>query len=158
MQIKIRDARDEDAPGIIDLIAGCYADYDGCVLDVDGEAPELNSIATAHRTAGGRFWVAESEGRIVGSIGFIPDGNGGVEMKKLYVSRDARKMGLGAHLCSLLEAEARSRHASAVALWSDTRFEDAHRLYERRGYERGPKTRELKDKSKSVEYFFRKVL
>jgi putative acetyltransferase len=51
-----------------------------------------------------------------------------------------------------------SRRASAIELWSDTRFLDAHRLYEKRGYVRGPKTRELHDKSKSVEYYYRKAL
>jgi putative acetyltransferase len=157
MHIKIREARDADAEGLIELIGGCYADYEGCVLDVDGEVPELKAIASAAAEAGGRFWVAEMRGRIVGSVGLQPAGTT-VELKKLYVSRDARNVGLGARLCSLVEIEARDRGAVAVELWSDTRFAAAHRLYERRGYERGPKTRKLKDKSKSVEYYFRKPL
>lgn len=158
MQIKIRDGRDGDAEGLVELIAGCYAEYAGCVLDVDNEVPELKSIATAHAQANGRFWVAESGGKVMGCVGFVPNGNGTVEMKKLYVTSEARRMGLGARLCSLVEVEARSRGATTVELWSDTRFKEAHRLYERRGYERGPKTRALKDKSKSVEYYYKKAL
>lgn len=158
MHIKIRDAKDDDAPDLIDLVAGCYAEYEGCVLDVEGEVPELLAIATSHGKAGGRFWVAESGGKVMGSVGLVPAGNGTVELKKLYVSREARRIGVGARLCSHAEVEARSWGANQIELWSDTRFKDAHRLYEQRGYERGPKTRKLKDKSKSVEYYYKKTL
>lgn len=159
MQVKIREARDDDGERLIDLIKACYGEYDGCVLSVDDEAPELRKIATSHAEKGGRFWVAEHDGDLVGAAGFVPGNKPGVlEMKKLYVAADARKIGLGARLCSLVEVEAMSRGAEAIELWSDTRFKDAHRLYERRGYARGPKTRELKDASKSVEYYYRRDL
>jgi putative acetyltransferase len=158
MNIKLRDARDDDADQLIELIERCYSEYEGCVLDVDGEAPELRALATHHAKNGGRFWVAESGGQLVGCAGVVAGTEPGVmEMKKIYVARKARQMGLGARLCSLVEAEAMSRRATAVELWSDTRFEDSHRLYERRGYVAGP-TRELHDKSNSVERYFRKAL
>ncbi len=158
MNIKLRDARDEDGDQLIALIERCYAEYRGCILDVDGEVPELKAIATHHAKSGGRFWVAESGGQLVGSVGVVSGSAPGVmEMKKVYVAKDARQMGLGARLCSLAEAEAMSRRATDVELWSDTRFEDAHRMYERRGYVPGP-TRELHDKSKSIERYFRKAL
>jgi putative acetyltransferase len=159
MRFKIRDAKDEDAERLIGLIDSCYSEYDGCVLRVEDEAPELKHIASEHQEKGGRFWVAEQNGDLVGSAGLVPgDKPGVIEMKKLYVAQNARKIGLAARLCSLVEVEAMSRGAEAIELWSDTRFKDAHRLYERRGYTRGPKTRELKDASKSVEYFYRKEL
>jgi N-acetylglutamate synthase-like GNAT family acetyltransferase len=159
MQVKIRDARDDDAERLIDLIEACYSEYDGCVLAVDEEAPELRAIASNHARRGGRFWVAERNGNLVGCAGLVPAEQGGaVEMKKLYVARDFRQNGLGARLCSLVEVEAMSRGAATVELWSDTRFKDAHRLYERRGYARRPQTRELHDASKSVEYYYCKEL
>jgi putative acetyltransferase len=158
IRLKIRDARDDDAAGMIALIEACYAEYEGCILDVDGEAPELKGIATAHAEQGGRFWVAESDGEIIGSVGLVPNGGGVWEMKKLYVTKAARRLGIGRRLVSLAEVEAMSRGAHAIELWSDTRFEDAHRLYERRGYSRLPETRELHDKSNTMEYHFRKAL
>jgi hypothetical protein len=60
MQLKIRDARDEDAGRLIGLIEACYSEYDGCVLAVDEEAPELRAIASNHVRHGGRFWVAQA--------------------------------------------------------------------------------------------------
>ena len=159
MQLKIRDARDDDAERLIDLIEACYSEYPGCVLAVDAEAPELRAIASSHAQSRGRFWVAERNGRLVGCAGLVPTEQGGaVEMKKLYVAREWRQNGLGARLCSLVEVEAMSRGEATVELWSDTRFKDAHRLYERRGYARGPKKRRLHDASKSVEFYYRKEL
>jgi putative acetyltransferase len=118
----------------------------------------LRAIASHHAKNGGRSWVAESGGELVGCVGVVGGSEPDVmEMKKVYVAKDARQMGLGARLCSLVEAEAMSRRATAVELWSDTRFEDAHRMYERRGYVPGP-TRELHDKSNSTERYFRKGL
>lgn len=157
----IREARDEDAEGLIALIGGVFAEYPGCVLDVDGESPELRAIATAFRGWGGRFWVAEDGGRVVGCVGFKTRSSGPalqVELCKLYVAREARRRGLGGALCELVEAEARARGAELVELWSDTRFLDAHRLYESRGYVRGPETRPLHDLSNSIEFYFRLAL
>lgn len=158
VNIKIRETRDDDSAGLVRLIDQIYAEYEGCVLDVENEVPELKTPATSHAEAGGRLWVAESGGNVVGCVALLPAGNGTMELKKLYVSREARRMGLGARLCSLVEVEARDRGARSLELWSDTRFKDAHRLYERRGYERGPETRELHDKSKSVEYYYTREL
>jgi putative acetyltransferase len=58
----------------------------------------------------------------------------------------------------MVEREAARNSAAFVELWSDTRFLDAHRLYERLGYTRSPHTRELQDLSNSVEFHFLKHL
>jgi len=42
----IRVARDDDEAGLVALIGGCFAEYPGCLLDVDGEIPELRAVAT----------------------------------------------------------------------------------------------------------------
>jgi putative acetyltransferase len=155
----LRDATDADAAGLIALIGGVFDEYPGCVLDVEGEMPELLTIATTHARAGGRFWVAERGGRLVGSIGLTPAKEpAGIELRKLYVHKSERQTGLGSQLLELVEREARARAARFIDLWSDTRFQTAHRFYEKRGYLRGPSTRELHDKSDTVEFYFRKQL
>ncbi|MCC6526439.1 MAG: GNAT family N-acetyltransferase [Polyangiaceae bacterium] len=159
----LRPARDADGAGVIALLGAVFAEYPGCVLDVDGEMPELRAIATWFARAGGRFYVVEragGDGRapIVACVGHTPSGPDGLELRKLYVARSARRGGLGGGLCELVESIGRAAGARFVELWSDTRFLDAHRLYERRGYRRGLRTRELHDLSASVEYHFRKEL
>lgn len=157
--IALRDAADGDGPGLIALIGGCFASYPGCVLAVDAEMPELRAIASRHAASGGRFWVAEAAGRIVGSVGLRPAARGGgVELVKLYVAPQARRRGLGGRLVGLVEAQARTRRAAFVDLWSDTRFVDAHRLYRRLGFVQRPGVRHLFDLSGSREYRFVKPL
>lgn len=157
--LALREARDSDAPGLIALIGGVFSEYPGCVLDVDGEMPELREVASYHARAGGRFWVAERAGTIVGSIGFTRASEpGGIELRKLYVAASQRVHGLGGRLLALVEAAARAEKASFIELWSDTRFETAHRFYEKRGYVRSAHTRELHDLSNTVEFHFKKPL
>ena len=157
--IHLRDARDSDAEGLIALIGGCFAEYPGCLLDVDGELPELRAIAAAFRGWGGRFWVAERGGRVIGCAGFTPGKRPGhAELKKLYVEKPARTLGLGSILCTLVEDEARRAGFTRIDLWSDTRFTTAHRFYEKRGYARGTETRELHDSSHTVEFYFERAL
>jgi putative acetyltransferase len=121
--------------------------------------PELRAIATFFTTRQGHFWVAEHAGQVVGSVGVLPAAvSEGMELRKLYVAQTARRRGLGGRLCDLAEAQARVCGAVFIELWSDTRFTDAHRLYERRGYVRGAATRALYDLSQSIEFYFRKPL
>ncbi|MBX6374229.1 MAG: GNAT family N-acetyltransferase, partial [Acetobacteraceae bacterium] len=55
----LRPGRDDDAEGFIALIGACWAEYPGCVLDVDGEVPELRALATHFARQGGALWAAE---------------------------------------------------------------------------------------------------
>jgi hypothetical protein len=50
---RLRPGRDADAEGFIALIGACWAAYPGCVLDVDGEVPELRALATHFAGQGG---------------------------------------------------------------------------------------------------------
>jgi putative acetyltransferase len=154
-----RPARDDDAAGLIALIGGVFAEYPGCVLDVDGELPELRSIATTFRAWGGEFWVFEEAGQIVACVGYSrTTEHDTIELRKLYVRRDQRRRGLGRMLCEVVEAAARKHRASGIELWSDTRFTDAHRLYDKLGYARSPQTRALHDRSETIEYHFTRSL
>jgi putative acetyltransferase len=155
--IPIRHARDTDATALIALIAAIYAEYPGCVLDVDGEEPELRAPASHARKLGGMWWIAEDAGRIVGSASIMPAG-ADAELKKLYVAHAMRGRGLGSQLVRLVEEAARERGAQRLVLWTDTRFESAHRLYERLGYIRQPGTRALHDRSASIEFNFIKPI
>ncbi len=157
--LTIRDARDSDAEDLIELITSVFDEYPGCVMDVDGEMPELLRIASWFAEHDGEFWVAEQDGRVVGCIGYTPAADpSGVELKKLYVSRSAREGGIGGRLTERVEAAARRRGARFIDLWSDTRFETAHVFYARRGWRKSGATRELHDKSNTVEFYFEKPL
>ncbi|MDQ3065832.1 MAG: GNAT family N-acetyltransferase, partial [Actinomycetota bacterium] len=71
----------------------------------------------------------ELEGRIVGTAGFSTRGS----LERLYVLRAARGTGVGSALLAAVVEAARQAGQSQLEIWSDKRFEDAHRLYQRLG-------------------------
>lgn len=159
-EARIRTVADDDALDLIELIGSVFGEYTHCVLDVDGEMPELRRMASYIADGGGEFWVAERDDRIVGMGGYTSSSvePSGIELRKLYVHRRERGTGLGGRIVSRIEDAARARGAAFIELWSDTRFTTAHTFYERRGYVRGPTTRELHDLSDTVEFYFQKSL
>lgn len=156
----LRPARDDDAEGLIALIGGCFAEYEGCAMDIDGIDSELKAIATNFSRAGGKFWVLEdaaSDNRIAASVGLSPSGTmeeGVIELKKLYVSAEYRRRGIASRLLDLVLDEARATQAPAIDLWSDSRFVEAHTFYAHHGFTKLPETRDLHDPSNSIEFHF----
>lgn len=155
--ILLREGRDSDADGFIALIGACWAEYPGCVLDVDGEVPELRALATYFRDQGGALWVAERAGRVAGMVGTRPmKDDAAWEICRMYVDAEARGAGLAAALLDRAEAHARDAGAERLILWTDTRFTRAHRFYEKRGYVRHGSIRILDDLSHSLEFRYAK--
>ncbi|MBN8535289.1 MAG: GNAT family N-acetyltransferase [Rhizobiales bacterium] len=166
----LRPAIDADAQDLFGLLTLCFAEYPGCYTDPHDDLPDL--VKPGHwkerrgvdgRLLGGEFLVVEDErGRVAACIALDfprvePGGAPVAELHRLYVRPDHRGRGLAAQLVRRVEAMAREVGAARMELWSDTRFETAHRLYERLGYARGG-TRPLGDISQSIEFFFDKAL
>lgn len=145
----LRPVRDEDGPALEQLIAGCWSEYPGCVMDVDNEEPWLRAPAAAYAEKRGALWVTRD---VSACVGMRPLAAHTVELKSLYVSASARRGGIGGRLVRRGERWARERGAERIELWSDTRFLDAHRLYERLGYAFTGVTRDLHDLSNTTEY------
>ncbi|HWX51469.1 MAG TPA: GNAT family N-acetyltransferase [Roseomonas sp.] len=157
MKAVIRPGRDEDAAQYIRLIGDAWAEYPNCILDVDGEVPELRALSTYFARAGGIVWAAEVEGRIGGMVATRPLGSDRAwEICKMYVEKAQRGTGLAHALISAAEDHARQQGAERMVLWTDTRFEAAHRFYEKRGYVRAGSIRILDDISKSLEFRYAK--
>jgi putative acetyltransferase len=151
---RLRHATDEDSAAVCALISAVYTEYPNCHLVLD-EEPDLRAPASSYAKKGGKFWVAEDDQGLLGTVGILPDG-GDVLLMKLYVSRRARGTGLGKKLIALVEEEARARGAKRIHLWTDTRFETAHRVYEHLGYVKLPGRRALGDVSQSIELHYEK--
>ena len=152
----IRPGSDSDAPGFIALIAACWAQYPGVVFDVNGEMPELHGLATYYTGKGGALWAAESDGEAVGMVAAIPRDAGAWEICRVYTLPSRHGSGLGHRLLDTAEAHARAAGASRLVLWSDTRFDRAHRFYEKCGYVRHGPIRVLHDISNSLEFAYAK--
>lgn len=153
----IRPGRDEDAEGFISLIGTAWSEFPGCVMDVDGEMPELRALASHFDKAGGALWAAEQDGRLVGMVATRPlRHDEAYEICRMYVAGEERGTGLAQRLLALAEGWARDAGAARMVLWTDTRFEAAHRFYEKHGYVRQGAIRILDDLSKSLEFRYAK--
>jgi GNAT superfamily N-acetyltransferase len=154
----IRPGRDEDIAAYIRLIGEAWAEYPGCVFDVDAELPELYALASYFAGLSGAVWVAEDAGAILGMVGVVPDADGAWELRKMYVDRAARGTGLAPRLLATAEAHAAERGARELFLWTDTRFTRAHRFYEAQSFLRDGPLRTLADLSNTIEYRYAKPL
>ena len=154
----LRPGRDSDADGFIALIGRCWADYPGCVLEVEHEEQELFALESYCVARGGRLWTAEDSGVVAGMAAILPAGDGVWELKKLYVHPGLHGSGLAHRLLDAAEAHAAAAGAVRLVLWSDTRFVRAHRFYEKRSWVREGPIRALDDRSHTLEFGYGKLL
>ena len=155
----MRAVEDRDAQDLFGLLTLCFAEYPGCFVDPHGDLADLSAPAATIFARGGEFWVVEDRsGRVCACLAAdFPEAEV-MELHRLYVRPDHRRRGFAAGLVRVAERVARARSATRSMLWSDTRFRDAHRLYEGLGYVRTGAIRDLGDISHSVEYQFEKRL
>jgi putative acetyltransferase len=162
--IVIRPVTDDDAEGLIALIGAAYAEHPGCVLDLPGVDADLTAPASSARARAVAWWVGVDAGAVVASVAHGPpvevDGEEGheVELKRLYVAGSHRRRGIASTLTLAVADRAAALGATALFAWSDTRFLDAHRMYERLGFTRSAVTRDLDDPSCTCEAHFRLAL
>ncbi|HZH52600.1 MAG TPA: GNAT family N-acetyltransferase [Microvirga sp.] len=156
----LRPAADSDAQDLFGLLSLCFAEYPGCFVDPHDDLPDLRYPGSSFDRRGGAFWVVGDErGRVCACVAVDFPEEGAAELHRLYVRPDQRGKGLGASLVRLVERHARDRGATRIYFWSDTRFTNAHRLYQRLGYVKVEgQQRDLGDISNSVEYRFEKDL
>jgi GNAT superfamily N-acetyltransferase len=156
VEATLRLGRDSDADGFIALIAACWSQYPGIVLDVDREMPELRGLASHYTDKSGALWAAEADGQIVGMVATVPRDAETWEICRVYTLPSTHGSGLGQRLLSTAEAHARKAGAKRFVLWSDTRFDRAHRFYEKHSYVRHGPIRVLHDASNSLEFAYAK--
>jgi putative acetyltransferase len=141
-----------DAPGVIALIARVYAEY-GFLWDPMVEVPDLLDFAR-YQAPGGAFFVVRDGDVVVGSVGVERVDETTAEVHRLYLDVALRGRGTGRALMEAAIGWCRAGGLRRVTLWSDTRFETAHRLYVAMGFRRGPERVLPDDPNDTREYFF----
>ena len=114
----LRAGRDSDASDFIALVDTCWAEYPGCVMDLDGEVPELRALATYYAQQNGALWAAGRAGRVVGMVATKPLADGTWELCKMYAYADQRGTGLAQSLVTAAAVSALPRLSRlAAAPW-----------------------------------------
>lgn len=142
MTVVVREAREEDLEAVGALTYAAYS-HDAPVHD--GYAPELRDAAKRARDA--VLLVAETDGRVVGTATYVPDGGpmaelsagpGDAEFRMLAVDPSARGAGVAELLVRSMLDRARDAGKARMVISSSRHMHVAHRLYERLGFSRAP--------------------
>jgi putative acetyltransferase len=126
-------ASSAEAPEVIALLARIWEEYD-FIWAPEIEFPDLFSFDAHYAPPAGAFWVVREDGRVVGSIGVERVDATTAEIHRLYLDVHLRGRGIGRALVETALAWCRENAVGRLVLWSDTRFEASHRLYQRMGF------------------------
>lgn len=153
----IAPATRADAPGVIDLIGRVFVEY-GWIWDPAIEVPDLLRWAPHYESPRGAFWVIRQDEGVVGSAGVDRVDARTAELHRLYLDPAVRGRGLGDALVETVVAWCRERAVARLVLWSDTRFEHAHRLYVRHGFRQTGDRVLPEDVNQTREYHFERTV
>lgn len=138
----VRPVRPEEHAGVGELLVTAYQ-----VGDMRPDEPYWDVLRdVGARTVDAEVWVAEEEGRVVGSLTWAAPGSrqretaheDEAEFRMLGVAPAAQGHGVGAALLAAALERARKDGYAAVAISSATWMTSAHRMYEAAGFRRVP--------------------
>jgi GNAT superfamily N-acetyltransferase len=108
---------------------GWSAEYEGLVAQI------VADFAAGHDPEREAAWIAEVDGERAGSIALVTaDDPGTARLRILFVSRDARGLGLGSRLVEHCLDFARAAGYERVVLWTASLLHSARRIYEANGF------------------------
>ena len=137
----IRDAHEADLPRIVELLAQLSLDAPREWPDEPLPASYLAAFEEIVADRRQRLLVVEAQGRIVGSAALIivpnlsHQGRPYAIIENIVIDTDARGVGHGEALVRYAIEEARKAGCYKLSLTSNKRRPDAHRFYERLGFQ-----------------------
>src|SRR5260370_1236584 len=134
--VSFRRAVPADREAVIAIVFDTLRSF-GYEPEPEGHEADLMEFGHADDPARPEF-VAEIDGRIVGSISLRDRGDGTGRISKFFVDQAARGSGIGRALLELAVDAARRRSMRRLDLDTRAKFEAAVHLYESTGWKRGP--------------------
>lgn len=105
-----------------------------------GLSEDLQDIQASYMDPGrvARFWVAEVQGRIVGTVAILPclEERGAWELKRITVLKRFRGRGIAKALCQNALEFVANHGVKRVVLFTSMAQSDAHRLYDSLGFKK----------------------
>ncbi|HCY87362.1 MAG TPA: GNAT family N-acetyltransferase [Desulfobacteraceae bacterium] len=133
--IKIRPFAPGDEVELIPLIVGIQTEEFNIPITA-ADQPDLMDIPGFYQANRGNFWVAESGGRIVGTVALLDIGGGKAALRKMFVDKGFRGNGTGTSglLLRTLLSWAGEKDLGRIFLGTTSKFLAAHRFYEKNGF------------------------
>ncbi|MBS9718415.1 GNAT family N-acetyltransferase [Pseudohalocynthiibacter aestuariivivens] len=141
-QIKIRPFEDNDAGQVRDLFIKVNRllappqqkeAFEGYITR--SLAEEIDRISDYYARIEGGFWVAVNGETIVGMFGLEPSSSEAMELRRMYVDPQARRLGIAQKMLSFAEDECRRRDRPNMDLSTSELQGDALRFYQKCGYQ-----------------------
>jgi GNAT superfamily N-acetyltransferase len=132
----IRPWQPADADAVIDMIVSIQQGEFGLPITA-ADQPDLADVDGFYRASGGEFWVADLDGKVVGTIAALGIGDGDVALRKMFVHADHRGgAGLSAQLMDTLLRWAETSGCRCIYLGTTAVMLAAHRFYAKVGFTR----------------------
>lgn len=138
--IIIREASEGDLPALIAMFAADPLGGHGDTTDDEAYPDYISAFATIAASSDQTLYVAEWEGDVVGTFQTMittslnARGSSAMIIEAVQTRADVRGQGIGARMIEFAIAEAKGRGVRLVQLTSNAIRKDAHRFYERLGF------------------------
>jgi N-acetylglutamate synthase-like GNAT family acetyltransferase len=125
--------------GVLELIVSIQREEFGFDIGADDQ-PDLTNIPSFYSVGSGGFWVAQSDGQVIGTIALRDIGNSQGALRKMFVKASHRgaRFAVAAGLLQHLVRSAARKNIRELYLGTTERFVAAHRFYEKNGFRRVP--------------------
>ncbi|MFW9995954.1 MAG: GNAT family N-acetyltransferase [Candidatus Odinarchaeota archaeon] len=141
--MELREYQPSDIKGIIILhdefmreyFSEFYTDKHRITQDKPGQqVSELEDTHNSYIQEGGKFWVIESKGKIIGLVGIRIVDENTAELINMRVKKDYRGQGLGKKLLAKAEKYCRNTGRQKIILHTAKRLVIARKMYESYGF------------------------
>lgn len=95
---------------------------------------EIGQISSYYGQRQGGFWVAVDSKTVVGMFGLEPSSTAGMELRRMYVDPDSRRLGIARKMLGFAEDECRNRNCPRMDLSTSELQREALSLYRASGY------------------------
>jgi len=135
MRVELRPYRPGDDGGICRLVKKVLGEY-GLAMDPGETDRDLSDIPAHYTRRGGAFKVLVHGDRIIGSYGLYPVSDFCCELRKMYLYRQYRGMGMGRRMLKNALKTARELEFAEMVLESNSCLKEALQLYTGHGFVR----------------------
>ena len=135
-RLEILPFQPSQTPEVIDHILSIQrGEFDIPITAED--QPDLADIPGFYQNGYGNFWVALTNGRVVGTVSLLDIGNHQAALRKMFVHKEFRgpEAGTAKKLLDTLLAWSRQQGLKEIFLGTTPKFLAAHRFYEKNGFE-----------------------
>ena len=160
-EFTLRPATNQDQAGIIRLIGSVFEEYQ-TEVDLENAEADLLDLKKNYTDQGGQFWVlADQQNEIHGCHSAMAenaplnhrDGQTVCTFKRLYLAANLRGTEWGQKLMQVAIDWAMTQKFNRVEFWSDSRFERAHRFFQKFGFETNGELRTMHDSFEPYQEF-----